>query len=238
MKIALIGYGKMGKEIEKAALSLKHEIHVVIDNEDDWKTKKNILKQSEVAIEFTVPSVVVDNLKNCFELGIPVVSGTTGWSEKFNEVAEYCKSLNGSLFYSSNFSIGVNIFMEINNRLSAIMNQYPDYDVKMEEIHHTQKLDAPSGTAITLANTILQNLDRKDSWTNSNGKRLSELEIISRREGTVTGIHEVDWISEIDKISIRHEAYNRHGFVKGALMAAEFLYEKKGIYTMKDLLGF
>lgn len=237
MKLALIGYGKMGKEIEKAALAGNHSIELIIDNEQDWVEKRELLSKCDVAIEFSIPAVVVNNLKACFESGIPVVTGTTGWSNRLEEVSSLCAANNGTLFHSSNFSIGVNIFFEINRKLAAIMDKYSEYDCRITEIHHTQKLDAPSGTAITLANDIISETERKESWVNSSTAEPGKLEITSVREGTVPGIHEISWTSGIDKINIRHEAFNRQGFAKGALLAAQFVLGKKGIFGMKDLMA-
>lgn len=236
MKLALIGYGKMGKEVEKAALASKHTIGTIIDNNEDWHTNWDQFQGCDAAIEFSIPSMAVSNLFKCFEAGIPVVTGTTGWNERMDEVAAICSEKNGTLFYSSNFSIGVNIFFEINRRLASIMNRYGEYDIKLTETHHIQKMDAPSGTAITLANDIIAETERKKNWINSASGDKSQLEIQSVREGSVPGIHAIEWISDIDKISIRHEAYNRQGFARGALMAAEFVIGKKGIFGMNDLL--
>jgi 4-hydroxy-tetrahydrodipicolinate reductase len=237
MKLALIGYGKMGKEVEKAALASNHFIGTIIDNEEDWHKNRDQFLKCDVAIEFSIPSMVISNLYKCFEAGIPVVTGTTGWNDRLAEVSETCSDKNGTLFYSSNFSIGVNIFFEINRRLASIMNRYGEYDIKLTETHHVQKMDAPSGTAITLANDIIAGIERKKTWTNLGAGNDSQLEILSIREGSVPGIHAIDWISDIDKISIRHEAFNRQGFARGAVMAAEFVIGKKGIFGMNDLLN-
>jgi len=236
MKLALIGYGKMGKEIEKAAIAANHSIGAIIDNEQDWLSNRDQFLDCEAAIEFSIPSVVVNNLKNCFEAGIPVVTGTTGWNRHLDEVTAACTKKNGTLFYSSNFSIGVNIFFEINRRLSSVMDRYTEYGVKLTETHHVQKMDAPSGTAITLANDIINSVERKKNWLNAATSDPLQLEIHSIREGSVPGIHEIEWTSDIDRISIRHEAFNRQGFARGALLAAEFVKGKKGIFGMSDLL--
>jgi 4-hydroxy-tetrahydrodipicolinate reductase len=237
MKLALIGYGKMGKVTEEIALSRKHSIGVIIDNPDDWALKSHLLKECDAAVEFTIPSVAVDNIRKCIEAGVPVVSGTTGWNDKLGEVKDYCLNMNGALLYASNFSLGMNIFFEVNKKLATLMNPYPMYNVSIEEIHHTQKLDAPSGTAITLANEILNSLDRKSNWVNQSSENQDDLVINSVRVGTVPGTHTVTYDSENDLISIRHEAKSRRGLALGAVLAAEFIAGKKGVYTMSDLLG-
>ncbi|HNX43235.1 MAG TPA: 4-hydroxy-tetrahydrodipicolinate reductase [Bacteroidales bacterium] len=237
MKLALIGYGKMGKAVEEAALSRKHTIHVVIDNADDWKSKGHLLKECDAAIEFSIPAMAVSNMYACFDAGIPVVCGTTGWNEKAGEVKARCIEKNGALLYASNFSVGVNIFFEINRRLARLMNTQDNYEVSIEEVHHTQKLDAPSGTAITLAEDIIRNIDGKSKWKNEKTDNPSDLFIQSVRQGTVPGTHTVTYESENDFITIRHEAKSRKGLAAGALLAAEFIAGKKGIFSMKDLLG-
>ncbi len=238
MELALIGYGKMGREVEKAAVQRGHSIGARIDNELDWLSQAEKLTACQAAIEFSAPRVARENILKCFEKGIPVISGTTGWYDYLPEVLEACEKLQGTLFYSSNFSIGVNMFFEINRRLAVMMEKYPGYDVKIGEIHHLQKLDAPSGTAVTLANDIIHSVNRKHNWVNQPSEFTDQLEISSLREGTVTGLHTVCWSSDIDSITLKHEARNRQGFAQGALLAAEFVTGKKGIYGMKDLLGF
>jgi 4-hydroxy-tetrahydrodipicolinate reductase len=237
MKIALLGYGKMGKAIEEIALQHGHEIvlRIHIDNLEE-KTIDN-LQKADVAIEFTGPESAVDNLKLCFGAGIPVVSGSTGWLEKWEEVKKVCNEQNGSLIYASNFSIGVNLFFELNKYLANLMNGYDMYEIKMEEIHHTQKKDSPSGTAITLAEQILQNITGKNRWVNHPANSKDELEIISERIDPAPGTHKIKYTSAIDDIEIIHTAHNRTGFAAGAVKAAEFLHDKKGIFTMKDVLG-
>jgi 4-hydroxy-tetrahydrodipicolinate reductase len=237
LKIAIIGYGKMGREVEKVALERGHEVILILDNENDWMKKGHLLKKCDVAVEFTTPYTVIGNLKKCLEKGIPVVTGTTGWHDNLDEVRSLFQQKNGTLFTSSNFSVGVNIFFEINRRLAQLMNKYEMYDVALEEIHHTQKLDAPSGTAINLADDILARLDRKKSWGNQPEHDPEKLFIRSVREGNVPGIHNVTWESETDKIELRHEAKNRKGLAAGAIMAAEFISDKKGLYGMQDLLS-
>lgn len=237
MKIALIGYGRMGKEIEKIALDRGHEISLKIDVDNQSDLTADNLKKCDVAIEFTIPASAIDNYKLCFEAGIPVVSGTTGWLERKEEVYENCESKNGTFFYASNFSVGVNLFFELNRKLAALMSDRSEYDVEMTEVHHTQKLDAPSGTAISLAEDILNVSPTKNKWVNDKVPASNELNITSEREGQVPGIHTVKYESEVDYIEITHSAKSRKGFAFGAVLAAEFSAENKGILTMKDLLN-
>jgi 4-hydroxy-tetrahydrodipicolinate reductase len=238
MKIALIGYGKMGKTIERIALERGHEIVSVIDvdNLDDFDSEA--FKSAAVAIEFTVPQVALSNYRRAFASGVPVVSGTTGWTEELPELKKEIEEGGKTLFWSSNFSIGVNIFMAVNKHLAAIMNQFPNYNVEMTEVHHTQKLDAPSGTAITLAEGILENLDRKSIWVKETEAKPQEMAIKSIREGVVPGIHTIRYESEVDSIEITHDAKSREGFALGAVVAAEFTAGKKGFLGMEDLLKF
>lgn len=237
MKIALIGYGKMGKEIEKIALDRGHEIVLKIDvtNPEDLTIAN--LQNADVAIEFTVPASATANYKLCFEAGIPVVSGTTGWLEQLPQIKEMCKTLDGTFFYASNFSLGVNIFFALNKKLAELMSSRSEYTVEMKEIHHTQKLDAPSGTAITLAEGILENIPEKKAWVNHSTAKTDELGIISEREGQVPGTHIINYDSEVDYIEITHCAKSRKGFAFGAVLAAEFSFGKKGILSMNDLLN-
>lgn len=237
MKIALIGYGKMGKEIEKIAIDRRHEIVLKIDiNNHEDLTIEN-LQKADVAIEFTIPSSAVGNYKLCFEAGIPVVSGTTGWLHRKQEVTDLCKRYNGTFFGASNFSLGVNIFFAINKKLASLMADRDEYALGMTEIHHTQKLDAPSGTAITLAEDILENIPTKTKWVNHQTNDETELGIISERIGEVPGTHVIKYESNVDYIEIAHCAKNRKGFAFGAVLAAEFSFGKKGILTMNDLLN-
>jgi 4-hydroxy-tetrahydrodipicolinate reductase len=237
MNIALIGYGKMGKAIEEIALQNGHEIvlKISIENTDDM-TAEN-LQKADVAIEFTGPESAANNLKEIFNVGVPVVCGSTGWLEQMEEIQNICLDKGGALVYASNFSIGVNLFFELNNYLAGLMNGYDIYNPKMEEIHHTQKKDAPSGTAITLAEQILENIQRKKLWVNHRSNKEDELEIISERIDPAPGTHKIKYTSPIDDIEIIHTAHNRMGFAGGAVKAAEFLKGKKGIFTMKDVLG-
>ncbi len=232
----MIGYGKMGKEIASVAAGRGHEITATIDSEADWMEKIDDLRQSDVAIEFSTPDTAVDNIMKCFNIGIPVVVGTTGWYDQLDSVVHDCRQRgNAALFVASNFSIGVNILFDINRRLADLMNRYPQYDVRIDETHHVHKLDAPSGTAITLANDIINRLDRKEEWK-LNGTQPDELCITARREGEVSGTHQVTYNSEVDTISICHAAKSRKGFAVGAVLAAEFLDGKRGYFTMNDLL--
>jgi 4-hydroxy-tetrahydrodipicolinate reductase len=238
MKIALIGYGKMGKAIEEVALDKGHEIVLKIDVQNNEDFTKENLQKADVAIEFTGPHSAYENVKKCIQSGVPVVSGSTGWLEKWNEISALCDTNNGSLVYSSNYSIGVNLFFELNKQLAKLMEPYDSYDVNMKEIHHTEKKDAPSGTAITLAEQILANLGRKNQWVNNPSSTPSDLLITSERIDPAPGTHTVTYQSPIDTIEITHTAHNRKGFATGAVLAAEFAKNKSGIFTMKEVLGF
>ena len=237
MKIALIGYGKMGKAIEEIAINRGHEIVLKIDeyNLSDFN-KKNIAA-ANVAIEFTGPHSAYDNVKRALEFDIPLVCGSTGWLEKLDEIKKLCTDRNGSFIYASNFSVGVNIFFELNKKLAALMILQKDYEVQITEVHHTQKKDAPSGTAITIAEQILENLKRKKTWVNYNSDNIEDLEIISERIDPAPGIHKVKYSSAVDDIEIIHTAHSRQGFALGAVLAAEFIQDKKGIFSMKDVLS-
>lgn len=237
MKIALIGYGKMGRAIEAIALNEGHSIVLKVDVDNTDELTNENLKKSDVAIEFTTPDNAVSNILKCFDAGIPVVSGTTGWLEKLEEIKQVCKKRNGTFLSATNFSVGVNIFFAVNKYLASLMNSYKEYNVVIEETHHTQKKDAPSGTAITLAEQILQRIDRKNNWLNTSTNNSDDLEIISKRIDPAAGTHQIKYTSSIDDIEIIHTAHNREGFAKGALRAAEFIKDKKGIFTMKDVLG-
>ena len=251
MKIALIGYGKMGKEIEKIALNRGHEIVSIIDinNQEDFES--DAFKSADVAIEFTNPMVAYNNYMKAFKAGVKLVSGSTGWLEEHGEeVKRLCTEGGKTLFWSSNFSLGVAIFSAVNKYLAKIMNRFPAYDVTMSETHHIHKLDAPSGTAITLAEGILDNLDRKERWvkgtlqapdgtiSGSTDCAANELPVSSIREGEVPGIHEITYESDVDTISIKHDAKSRAGFALGAVIAAEFTAGKKGFLGMDDMLKF
>ena len=238
MKIALIGYGKMGKTIEKIALERGHEIVTVIDVSNPEDFNSAAFKSADVAIEFTVPSTALSNYMKCFEANVPVVSGTTGWLDRMDEVKEKCEKEGKTFFYASNYSIGVNIFFAVNSYLARIMNNFPSYNVRMTETHHIHKLDAPSGTAITLAEGILEHVDRKERWVLETEEKPTDLAIHAIREGEVPGIHEIIYDSEADYISIKHDAKSRAGFALGAVVAAEFTAGKKGFLGMKDLFKF
>lgn len=237
MKIALIGYGKMGHEIEKIALERGHEVVCTIDMNEEEKFNSPAFRSADVAIEFTSPASALQNYRRAFAAGVPVVSGTTGWLEHLPEIREACDKEGKTFFYASNFSLGVNIFFALNNHLAKIMNQFPGYDVRMEETHHMHKLDAPSGTAITLAEGILAHIGRKDKWVLDKTDKVDELPIKTFREGEVPGIHTVIYESEADSIRITHDAKNRKGFALGAVLAAEFTKGKKGFLGMSDMLG-
>jgi 4-hydroxy-tetrahydrodipicolinate reductase len=247
MKIALLGYGKMGKIIEKIATDRKHEIVLKIDfdNLDDLTTEN--LQKADVAIEFSTPSTVLSNIEHCFKAGVPIIVGTTGWYDQMSVVKQQCAENNGTLLYATNFSVGVNIFFHINQVLAKLMNNYPYYDVQVEEIHHLQKLDSPSGTAITIAEGILDNLDYKQEWVNiltdNNGisddnLKADQLLIESHRIDSVPGTHTVIYDSEVDTIEFKHTAHNRNGFALGAVLAAEWVAGKKGFFDVKDMFSF
>ena len=239
MKIALIGYGKMGHAIEEAALSRGHEIVCRIDKDNQEDFDSVSFKSADVAIEFTTPSVAIDNYRLAFAAGVPVVSGTTGWLEHLPEIREACEK-GQTFFYASNFSIGVNIFFQLNKYLAKMMNGFNDYKVFIEETHHIHKLDAPSGTAITIAEGILGNHDGYRSWQLNEGRQMPAdvLPVTARRIGEVPGIHAVTYKSEVDEIEIRHSAVSREGFARGAVLAAEFLKGKNGVLGMEDMLKF
>lgn len=238
MNIAIIGYGKMGREIEKILISRGHNIGLIIDidNAEDLNSEK--LSAIDVAIEFSAPSAAYQNIVKCIECGTPVVCGTTAWLDSYDDVVKLTNEKEGAFFYASNYSIGVNLFFDINRRLSNLMNSYPQYDVTLEEVHHTQKKDAPSGTAITLAEGVLDNLDRKNKWVCETTTEPEELEILAVRRSIVPGTHTVTYESAIDQLTMTHTAKGRQGFALGAVLASEFLCGKKGVYSMKDLMGF
>lgn len=235
MKIALIGYGKMGKEIEAIALKRGHEVILKIDKDNQDEMNIVNLKKADVAIEFSTPHTVVENIYKCFNAHLPVVVGATGWYDKFDEIIAHCEGNRGSLFHATNFSVGVNLFFKLNSYLAELMNKYEDYDISMEEIHHIHKLDKPSGTAISLANQILNKVKRKEKWS-INEKAPDTLHIVDKREGEVPGTHIVKYHSSIDDIEIMHKAHSRKGFALGAVIAAEFLQGKTGVYSMNDLI--
>ncbi|MEL6866219.1 MAG: 4-hydroxy-tetrahydrodipicolinate reductase [Bacteroidota bacterium] len=237
MKIAIIGYGRMGKTIEKLAPEYQSSIHLAIDTEAEAEQYADQLKEADVAIEFSQPEVAFDNIVRCLNWGIPVVSGTTGWLDRMEEVRAICEQQKGAFFYASNFSIGVNIFFAVNRYLAQMMDQYPQYQIDLEEIHHTGKVDAPSGTAISLAKDILAAVERKANWVKEKEEKAEDLAIRSVREAHVPGTHEVFYSSPIDQLSIKHIAHSREGFARGALQAAKWLVGKQGCFGMRDLLG-
>jgi 4-hydroxy-tetrahydrodipicolinate reductase len=237
MKIALIGYGKMGKTLERLALANGDEVVLIIDADNRREFTKENLDRADVAIEFSRPDSAFENIKTCLEAGVPVVSGTTAWLDQLPEAKAVCAQQNGAFLYASNFSIGVNIFFALNKMLAEKMSQQKQYKVSMEEIHHTQKLDAPSGTAITLAEGIMENIPEKKSWVNEPSEKLDELGIVSKRIDKVPGTHEIVYESEVDSIAIKHTAHSREGFASGALMAAAWIIGKQGFFEMKDMLG-
>ena len=232
MKIALFGYGKTGKTIERIAIERGHEIVAKIDIDT---IDKNI-SEADVAIDFSIPKEAFNNIINCFDQKIPIVSGTTGWLNKYTEAVGLCKNKNGAFIYASNFSLGVNLFFELNKKLAGLMRNFKEYDIYLEETHHTQKLDAPSGTAITLAEDIIEN-STKNKWTLGVTDTKDEIPIVSKRVDNVPGIHSVTYNSFVDEIEIKHTAKSRDGFALGAVIAAEWLQDKKGVYSMKDVLG-
>jgi len=237
MKIALIGYGKMGKAIEAIAVAKGHEIVARIDKDNQHLLNKESLQHADVAIEFTGPETAYNNILKCFEANVPVICGSTGWLEKMPEVTALCQEKHQAFLYASNFSIGVNIFFELNKRLAELMAPQPQYNVQMEEIHHTQKRDAPSGTAISLAEQVLEKITRKQNWVNDETAAPTELSIISKRIDPAPGTHIIHYTSPIDDITITHTAHSREGFASGAVVAAEWIQGKKGVFSMKDVLS-
>lgn len=232
MKIALLGYGRMGKEIEQVALDRGHEIVLRVNDRKD----KYDLQKADVAIEFSIPEAAVQNITDCFRSGVPVVCGTTGWLSQYQEILNLCKETDGGFLYASNFSLGVNIFFEMNRKLAAIMKGFDNYKIEIEEIHHIHKKDAPSGTAITLADDIILK-SNYEGWEKETASTDKNIPINSKREDEVPGTHIVNYSSEEDKISLYHEAFGRKGFALGAVLAAEFLRGKTGIYSMKEVLN-
>ena len=234
MKIVLFGYGKMGKEVEKIALERGHELILRIEKNEEYD-----ISEADVAIDFSVPSAAFNNITSCFKKNIPVISGTTGWLEDYEKAVTICKKNNGSFIYASNFSIGVNLFFELNDKLSRIMNSNNNYTPSIEEIHHTKKLDAPSGTAITIAEQTIKNSSIKEWCLQTNRAKVDKeiIPISSKRIKDVPGTHIVTYESRIDSIEIKHTAHNRKGFAHGAIIAAEWLINKNGVYTMKDVLN-
>jgi 4-hydroxy-tetrahydrodipicolinate reductase len=243
MKIALLGYGKMGRAIEDALIertancSVNHEVVFRGNKSNSSLLTPQQISQSDVAIEFSSPQSAVDNIMMCFAANVPVVVGTTGWLEQWDSVSDYCLKNGQAMFFAPNFSIGVNILFEINKKLAQLISPHKMYDVKMEEIHHTQKLDAPSGTAIKLAEEIIESSAQKTSWVNQPSALAHELSIVSKRETDVPGTHKVTYTSKLDSLEIKHTAHSRKGFAQGAVLAAEWLLGKSGVFSMDDLLG-
>src|SRR5437868_1123622 len=237
LNIALIGYGKMGKAIESIAIERGHHISLRIgsSNPDQFTTEN--LQQCDVAIEFTNPESAVENIRKCLEAGTAVICGSTGWLENLTAIKALCKEKHGAFLYASNFSVGVNIFFEVNKCLAKLMARQNEYDVSIEEIHHTQKKEAPSGTAITLAEQVLQEVSRKTKWANEQTDAPSNLTITSKRIDPAPGTHVIKYSSPVDEIEIKHTAHSRGGFALGAVLAAEFIHNKNGTFNMKDVLG-
>jgi 4-hydroxy-tetrahydrodipicolinate reductase len=235
MNIILLGYGKMGKTIERIAIDRGHKVSARIDVHNHHEFNE---AEGDVAIEFSHPEAAFENVKRCLLKDIPVVCGTTGWISRKPEVEELCRQINGAFFYASNYSLGVNLFFKMNEYLAKMMSKFPEYDVRMDEIHHAEKKDSPSGTAITLAESILKNTTRKKSWANKDSGKPEELYISSFRIDQVPGTHLVKYESAIDDIEIKHTAHSREGFAKGAVMVAEWIRNKKGVLTMNDFLNF
>ncbi|UKM65027.1 4-hydroxy-tetrahydrodipicolinate reductase [Flavobacteriaceae bacterium GSB9] len=232
MKIALLGYGKMGKTIEQIALKRGHDVVLTIDKDDhDYDITK-----ADVAIDFSIPNVAFNNISNCLNNGVPVISGTTGWLDKYDDAVALCKEKNGAFIYASNYSLGVNIFFELNKTLAKMMSALKQYNISMEEIHHTQKLDAPSGTAISLAEDIIANHGSYKNWKLDESDT-NTISIVAKRIEDVPGTHTVTYQSEVDTITIEHEAHNRQGFALGAVIAAEWITGRSGVFTMNDVLG-
>jgi 4-hydroxy-tetrahydrodipicolinate reductase len=247
MKIALLGYGKMGKIIERIAIDRKHEIILKISSANLNELTIENLQKADVAIEFSNPESVLANIKKCFEANVPVVVGATGWYNEFEAIKQQCEAGNNTLLYGTNYSVGVNVFFHVNKMLAKLMNKYPYYDVQVEEIHHTQKLDSPSGTAITIAEGIIDNIESKNGWVNvlttddnntEDNISQNELLIESLRIDSVPGTHTVIYDSEVDSIEFKHTAHNRNGFALGAVLAAEWLQDKKGFYPVQAMFNF
>ena len=241
MRVAIIGYGKMGREIERVLRERGHEVALIIDIDNAADLNASKMAGVDVAIEFTTPDTALGNIVRCIEIGVPVVCGTTAWTAHLPEVEQLCRERGGAFFYASNYSIGVNVAFELNRRLAAMMNRFPEYDVTVEEVHHTQKKDAPSGTAITIAEDIVAALDRKTGWVGSTTTDPAELEVVSVRRSVAPGTHTVTYESPVDAITLTHNIKSRAGLAAGAVSAAEFLVGevaagRKGVFSMQDLL--
>jgi 4-hydroxy-tetrahydrodipicolinate reductase len=238
MNIALIGYGRMGHEIEDMAVKRGHSIKLIVDVDNQQDLVPEKFAEIDAVIEFTTPSSACGNIIKCLEMKKPVVSGTTGWSKDYARAVEACLNAGTSFIHSSNFSVGVNILFRLNEELAGIMKGYDEYSVSIEEIHHTKKLDAPSGTAITIADGIIRENGKYDGWSFPENRSEKKIPVRSVREGTIPGTHTVEWESENDIISLRHEARGRKGLAHGAVLAAEYIVSRKGVFTMSDVLGF
>ena len=236
MKIALLGYGRMGKAIETIAQNRGHEIVLRIQSNNRELLSTYNTNEIDVAIDFSLPETAFENLKWCMEHKIPAICGTTGWLDKKAEIEQLCIDHNNAFLYASNFSLGVNLFFELNNKLATLMKSYDEYDVKLHEIHHTKKLDAPSGTAITLAEDIISQLPSKKAWVCDKDAKENELSISTARIDPTPGTHSIAYTSEIDSIEITHTAHNRQGFALGAVIASEWILQRHGVFTMKDVL--
>jgi 4-hydroxy-tetrahydrodipicolinate reductase len=234
--LTISGYGKMGKMLESLAESYGFDQVVILDQREDWITKKEHIIQSQVIIDFSLPETAIENIERALEWGVPLVMGTTGWHHQLKEVEKQVEKKKGSLVYASNFSIGMNLFFQLNTFLANLMREQRSYALSLEEIHHTQKLDSPSGTAISIADQLIETLPTKDSWVNEATEKENEVPIISHRIPDVPGTHKIHYTSDIDQISISHTAYNRKGFAQGALLAAKWIQGKKGIHDFKDIL--
>ena len=237
MNVVISGYGRMGKLIYETAVNRKHNIVAIVDKNDDWDTYSNEISKSDIVIDFSLPETVIKNIEKCFDLNIPIVIGTTGWYDKIDEIRNICIAKNKSVFYAPNFSMGVNIFFLLNKYLSSLMNEHPEYDVFVKEVHHTSKIDSPSGTAIKIAEDIIKISSTKEKWINFTSLNKAELKIISERKDNIVGNHKVIYSSNEDEITIEHNAKNRNGFAIGAVLAAEWLKGKKGFFEMKDMLS-
>ena len=235
IKVAILGYGKMGKEIEKVAIREGMKIVARIDNEEEWETQREAFLTSDVAIEFSTPGTVVKNLTRCFEANIPVVCGTTGWTNVEKDILKQCQATSNALIYGSNFSIGANMFFKINDLMAQLMNQQPQYDVTIEETHHIHKKDAPSGTAIAIANIIIKQLERKKEWALEDDSDAADINIIAHRFGEEAGTHAVKYKSDDDCIILCHKAFNRAIFAQGAVRSARWLIKNRGIYPFYDI---
>ncbi len=238
MQITIIGYGRMGREVEAMASSKGHEVVLRIDKDNRDMLDSPVFSQTNVAIEFSTPETAFDNISGCIMKGIPVVSGTTGWIERLPEIVNMVKKEDGSFLYASNFNIGVNILFSLNKRLASIMNGFPSYEVNIEEKHHIRKKDAPSGTAISLAEDIIRECEAYESWYLNRASSNGRIGIHSVREGDIPGTHRIEWNSDSDSLVLEHEAHSREGFALGAIFAAEYIQKRKGVFTMSDLLGF